>query len=139
MTAASVTPGGTETPEGMDNSAANAPHDVPTMAELVEAVREFLEHDVLGSTTGRVQFHTRVAINVLRMVERQIERGADDANTHQEGLQALGFASERALADAIRAGELDNRYDEVVVFVRATVLAKLAVANPGYESEPEAR
>jgi hypothetical protein len=33
-------------------------HDVPSAAQLVEAVREWLERDVLTSTTGRVQFHT---------------------------------------------------------------------------------
>ena len=40
-------------------------HDVPDAAGLVEAVREFLEKDVMAATEGRVQFHTRVAINVL--------------------------------------------------------------------------
>ena len=33
--------------------------------ELVTAVREFLERDVMPATEGRVQFHTRVAVNVL--------------------------------------------------------------------------
>ena len=39
--------------------------DRPTAAELVTAVREFLERDVMAATEGRVQFHTRVAVNVL--------------------------------------------------------------------------
>ena len=45
-----------------------APHDLPDAAGLVEAVREFLERDVMTATEGRVQFHTRVAVNVLGMV-----------------------------------------------------------------------
>ena len=48
------------------------PHDMPTSRELVESVREWLERDVLTGTTGRLQFHTRVAINVLAMVEREL-------------------------------------------------------------------
>jgi hypothetical protein len=49
------------------------PHDVPTAQQLVESVREWLERDVLTGTTGRLNFHARVAINVLAMVERELE------------------------------------------------------------------
>ena len=50
--------------------------DRPTAAELVAAVREFLERDVMEATEGRVQFHTRVAVNALGMVERELEQSA---------------------------------------------------------------
>ena len=109
-----------------------APHDAPTAAELVEAVREFLEHDVLGATEGRVQFHTRVAINVLGMVQREIEAGAGPAEDHAGRLAALGVADDAELAAAIRSGALDDRYDEVKAAVWASVRDKLAVANPRY-------
>ena len=109
-----------------------APHDSPTAAELVEAVREFLENDVLGATEGRVQFHTRVAINVLGQVQREIESGAAMADAHAERLGALGYADDAELAAAIRSGALDDRYDEVKAAVWATVRDKLAVANPRY-------
>ena len=109
-----------------------APHDEPGAAALIEAVREFLERDVMGATTGRVQFHTRVAINVLAMVERELADGADQARLHSQGLAALGYPDEAALAAAIRAGEVDDRLGEVATFVRATVRDKLAVANPRY-------
>ena len=109
-----------------------APHDSPTAAELVEAVREFLENDVLGATEGRVQFHTRVAINVLGQVQREIESAAAMAEAHAVRLGALGYADDAELAAAIRSGELDGRYDEVKAAVWATVRDKLAVANPRY-------
>ena len=108
------------------------PHDVPSAAELVEAVREFLERDVMTATEGRVQFHTRVAINVLGMVEREIKLGADQAVTHAEGLARLGADSEAELAAAIRSGALDGRLAEVREFVTETVRQKLLVANPKY-------
>ena len=44
---------------------AGEPHDVPSAAQLVEAVREYLERDVMAATEGRVRFHARVAVNVL--------------------------------------------------------------------------
>ena len=46
--------------------------DRPTAAELVQAIREFLEHDVMAATDGRVQFHARIAGRVLAMVEREL-------------------------------------------------------------------
>jgi hypothetical protein len=108
------------------------PHDMPSAAQLVEAVREFLERDVMTSTDGRVQFHTRVAINVLGMVERELTDGPAQEAAHAEGLARLGVADESALATAIRDGSLDDRLDEVRQFVRDTVEAKLRVANPKY-------
>jgi hypothetical protein len=108
------------------------PHDVPTAGELVEAVREFLERDVMTNTEGRVQFHTRVAINVLKMVERELTMGEGQADTHAARLASLGVSSEKELCDAIANGALDDRLDEVVAVVRATVADKLAVANPTY-------
>jgi hypothetical protein len=110
----------------------SAPHDIPDAAGLIEAVREFLERDVMGATSGRVQFHTRVAINVLGMVEREIAAGADQEARHAAGLAALGVASDAELAAGIRSGALDSRLGEVADFVRETVRDKLGVANPRY-------
>lgn len=107
-------------------------HDVPSARELVEAVREWLERDVLAATTGRVQFHTRVAVNVLSMVEREMSLGAEQAREHDERLQRLGVSSDAELARAIRNGHLDDRLAEVVESVRADVIAKLEVANPNH-------
>jgi hypothetical protein len=109
-------------------------HDVPSAAELVEAVREFLGGDVLGAVEGRVQFHTRVAMNVLAMVERELALGPQQAAAHADGLARLGLSSESELAALIRqasAGD-DGQLDEIARFVRQTVRAKLEVANPKY-------
>jgi hypothetical protein len=114
-------------------SVVDGPHDSPSAAGLIEAVREFLQGDVLGATEGRVQFHTRVAINVLSMVERQLQLGPGQAVEHAAGLARLGFADEAALASAIRDGTVaDADLVEVATFVRETVRAKLEVANPRY-------
>src|SRR3954452_5827038 len=95
-------------------------HDVPTAAQLVEAVREFLERDVMRATEGRVQFHTRVAMNVLGMVQRELEEGPAQAAAHHAALGRLGVADEAELAVAIRPGALDDRRAEVVEVLRET-------------------
>jgi hypothetical protein len=111
-------------------------HDAPGAAELVEAVREFLEGDVAEATEGRVRFHARVAANVCAIVERELRLGADQAAAHVRRLAALGVADEAELAAAIRRGDLDDRWDETAAAVRATVRDKLLVANPGYLDQP---
>jgi hypothetical protein len=108
------------------------PHDVPSAAQLVEAVREFLESDVMAATEGRVHFHTRVAVNALRMVERELQLGPAQAEAHAGGLARLGVGDEAGLAAAIRAGTLDDGLPEVLAFLRETVRAKLEVSNPRY-------
>ena len=114
------------------------PHDVPSSVELLVAVREFLESDVLGATEGRVRFHTRVAANVVAMVGRELQFGPDQAVAHSLRLQQLGVSSESELAAAIASGALQDRLGEVSDVVRSTVADKLAVANPGYRSPPRA-
>ncbi len=114
----------------------SAPHDVPTAAQLVEAVREFLEGDVSAATEGRVRFHARVAANVCAIVERELALGPAQAEAAAERLAAFGVADDAELAAAIRRGDLDDRWAEVSAAVRETVRDKLLVANPKYLDNP---
>jgi hypothetical protein len=109
-----------------------APHDAPSAAELLEAVREWLERDVMTITDGRVRFHARVAANVLAMVERELDLGAAQEAAHRRRLAQLGVADDRSLAAAIRNREFDHRSDELRALLLATVTDKLLVANPRY-------
>jgi hypothetical protein len=108
------------------------PHDIPSAAALLDAVREFLESDVLPVTEGRLRFHVRVAANVVGMVAREVVLGPVHAALHAQRLEALGMGSDSELAAAIRSGALDWRAEDVRAAVRATVADKLAVANPKY-------
>jgi hypothetical protein len=112
--------------------------DRPSASELVAAVREFLERDVMTATDGRVKFHSRVAVNVLGMVERELTLGPElEPGERARAAALLGHDGdprdlERELAIAIRSGALDARADEVRAHVRTTVREKLLIANPGY-------
>ena len=66
------------------------PHDAPSARELIESVREWIERDVAPAVSGRLQFHSRVAVNVLAMVERELEAGPVQAEAHAARLAALG-------------------------------------------------
>lgn len=108
------------------------PHDAPSAGQLLESVREWLESEVLAATDGRLHFHTRVAINVLSIVEREVALGAAHGAAHRDRLRTLGVADDEALATAIRSGQLDDRMAEVRALVWQSVRDKLAVANPKY-------
>lgn len=103
---------------------------MPTARGLVDAVRQFLERDVMPSTEGRVNFHTRVAVNMLAIVERELALSPSVVSQYSAGLLPFGVDDEAGLAAAIRSGSLDARRDEVAAFVRSTVSARLAAANP---------
>ncbi|MEO3890949.1 DUF6285 domain-containing protein [Nonomuraea sp. B5E05] len=107
------------------------PHDVPTAAQLVAAVRDFLQIDVLPAVDGRTRYHTRVAINVLGMVEREIELGPGQAGEHAARLAALGVDDDAELAAAIREGRVEDG-EALISALEQAVLAKLAVADPDY-------
>ena len=110
-----------------------APHDAPTSIELLEAVREWIDRDVIPSTDGRLRFHARVASNVLAMVEREIDLGDAQAVAHADRLARLGVADDAELAAAIRNRRFDDRADELRTLLAEMVADKLAVANPSYD------
>lgn len=116
------------------------PDDRPTAAELVDAVTEFLERDLQPTLDGRLAFLTRVSVNALRIVRREMELGPQLDVIRRAGLRELvqddSDASTRELevelARRIRDGSLDGRRPELIAYLRATLRLKLDIAHPGY-------
>lgn len=122
--------------------------DRPTAAELLDAVRGFLEKDVVPALDGTAKFHARVAVNVLSIVGRELALEPRHLAAEWQRLDALlGAAEMPADADAarsalrarvallcerIRNGEADaGPYrDAVLAHLRETTHEKLAIANP---------
>ena len=109
-----------------------APFGRPTGAELVEAVREYIERDVMEQSDGRARFQARIARNVLSMVERELRFGPAFARAHSDRLNALGFDSDRTLASAIRSGSCDDEWHAVGSALAVSARDQLLVANPSY-------
>jgi Domain of unknown function (DUF6285) len=106
------------------------PHDLPDPPALLEAVREFLAGELEPELEGRLRYHLKVAINVLAIVERELRLGPEHAARHRDRLSRLGYRTDAELADAIRAGAVDDRLDELAAELREMVADKLAVARP---------
>ena len=109
-----------------------APHDRPTAAELLEALHEWMERDLLPGVDGRLQFHTRVAVNMIDIIRRELELGPDQEVRHQEVLASFGMNDDAELAAAIRDGGFDSNLVEVLNRLRPVVEDKVLVANPRY-------
>ena len=112
--------------------------DRPTAAELVDAVREFLDGQVMPKLEGHTAFHLRVAINVLGIVERELSFAPGFDRAEHERLETLlGHEGEldalnHELSARIRAGDFDDVPAVLADHLRTSVLDKLAIANPRY-------
>ncbi len=110
----------------------NWPHDAPGPLELVEVVRDYLSDDLGPGTVGRARWMSRVAANALTVALRELGSAEVDAARHRRHLEALGVPDDRGLAEAIRAGDFDDRRRELVDSLWDTTIVKLTVANPEY-------
>jgi hypothetical protein len=131
--------------------------DRPTAVELLTAVREFLEMELLPGLEGRRRFHGLVAANVLAIVARELA-GEETALVAEwrrlrdllgvaetvppgrlDGLRAAVRELTQRLCERIRAGDADRGAfaDAVRAHVRMTVVEKLRIANPKFLGVPE--
>jgi hypothetical protein len=109
-----------------------APHDLPTAAELVAAVRDWLALDVADGAVPPNRFHLRVAANTLSIVERELQLAEEHSAAHARRLERLDVADDGELSAAIRSGRIDYRDPTLRDLVWSSVRDKLDVANPSY-------
>ena len=128
--------------------------DRPDAAELAEAVRRFLQDEVMPTLSpGRLAFQLRVAINAVGMLEREARIGGDvlvreaaELARHlgePEPVAATPTAVHRlndSLCERLRAG---NEPPGTHALLRRLQRDKLAVASPGtlakYPSQKESQ
>ena len=125
--------------------------DRPTYLEMLDAVRTFLEADVVPALEGPKKFHARVAANVMAIVSRELQTEDAQARAEWERLDTVLAVREElpaeraarkrrlaertaALCERIRKGDADSGAWRTAVLdhVRHTVVEKLAVANPKF-------
>ncbi|WP_331769105.1 DUF6285 domain-containing protein (plasmid) [Embleya sp. NBC_00888] len=132
----------------------------PTAAQLVDAVAEWLEAVGGTSPAGTDRYHARVAVRVLRMVERELVVGTGHHAPDREAVLALIVRAARPDADdagrptgatvdevdasaddaqamreaaaAIRDGVLAPDAPGLVPALRAHAVRRLEVVNPDY-------
>ena len=112
--------------------------DQPSMHELVEAVRQFLETKAMPELKGHTAFPARVAANALGIVARELERGAASSNAESRRLKALlnrdGSLEElnRELCAQIRSGKLDIASTPLEKHLELTTFDKVSIDQQNY-------
>lgn len=112
--------------------------DQPSILELVNAVRNFLETKAMPELKGHTAFHARVAANALGIVARELALGPKAAEAEKTHLIALlghdGSLEElnRELCGQIRAGKISTESDALRQHLELTTLDKVAIDQPNY-------
>lgn len=110
----------------------NRPYDTPDAAALIEAVRNYLHDDLMERTEGPDRWMLRIAANALTIAGRELSYQQQHRVAHRHRLEALGVATDAELAQRIRAGDFDDRWDEVHAALEISAAESLSVANPRY-------
>ena len=124
--------------------------DRPTAHELLTAIGDLLQGEVLAASSGPLKHQVRVAGNLCRILERELALQPDndqlaksrlaDVLGHDTGSRSLDELN-RELAARLRSGPgLETNPEELAIEKRAwpallkIVRGKLAVNKPGHDS-----
>ena len=122
--------------------------DHPTVTELIAAARQHLETEVIPSLQDPgVRFRTRVAANVLAIVERELALAPGqltaerarlmtllETETSGGDLNATIERETRRLWERVRTGDYDEGPQRQILLdhLKQTAVEKLRIANPKY-------
>jgi uncharacterized protein DUF6285 len=125
--------------------------DSPDAAELLDAVAEYLFGELRSEVPREQRFKVLVAANICAVVAREIRAGEGptredlalfrellgeegESPSDPEALAAETREAAQELSGRLRAGELDDRLDELAPRLAEHVRRKLDVARPGYDA-----
>ena len=119
-------------PDPLAADGPTAPFGRPTAAELVEAVREYLD-EVMERSEDGARFEARVARNALGIVERELRLGPALAAAHAARLRRRS-ASPTTPRWPPRCGRARSttEWEPVAPALAASARDQLLVANPSY-------
>jgi hypothetical protein len=112
------------------------PQSIPKAAILLEAAVKYLETELMPTLSGYHHFQTRVTVNVLNTVRRELElRGIQAAAERGRLVAILGHDGEvealsRELAERIRTGRISIDDPALRAHVRQSLADALAINNP---------
>jgi hypothetical protein len=112
------------------------PESIPKAAVLLEAAVKYLESELMPTLEGYHRFQTRVTVNVLNTLRRELElRGAQAAAERSRLVAMLGHDGDVEtlsieLAERIRAGAISIDDPALRAHVRQSLADALAINNP---------
>ncbi len=122
-------------------------HDQPSVPELVQAVKNFIDETAGPNLKGHAAFHARVASNVLATVLRDIEQ-RPEAETGEKarlltllsgGREQSVEALNRELSAQIRSGAITPETPGLLDHLKQTTMAQVEIDQPRYSGLKAAR
>ncbi|OPX37708.1 MAG: hypothetical protein B1H11_05540 [Desulfobacteraceae bacterium 4484_190.1] len=123
--------------------------DPPSAIELIRGIYNFLEKELVPVLQEPLKFHTRVAANLLKIIEREQElenrnlfneaervsrllSKLPTSASSPEGLRAEILKLNDELCTRIRRGDADHDpwHRKVVDHIKRTLIEKLEITNP---------
>ncbi len=114
----------------------------PTSAVLLDSVARYLRAD--GATVSSSAFNTRVSVNILELVARELrQQDVAVADEHERLVDLLGEGDLDALRDLLCAriadGTIASNDPEMLEHLRLTILDRVAIDQPRYSAYRRAR
>jgi predicted transcriptional regulator len=112
------------------------PKSMPDAPTLLKAAIKYLEDELMPTLDGYHRFKTRVTINVLSTIRRELElRDAQAISEHARLVSILGHdgdleALSRELSECIRAGAIALDDPALRAHVRQSLADALTISNP---------
>jgi len=112
------------------------PQSTPKAAVLLEAAVKYLETELMPALEGYHRFQTRVTVNVLNTLRRELQMRGAQAEAERSRLAAmLGHDGEVEalsieLAERIRSGAIAIDDPALRAHVRQSLADALAINNP---------
>ena len=108
------------------------------MADLMQAVQDFVGEEIAPRLAGHAAFSARVAGNVLALMQRELDLGPRFRAAEQARLEALLNETgtlevlNRILCDKIAKGALGPEDEALMDHLKRATMGKLAIDQPTY-------
>jgi len=115
-------------------------HNHPSVAELVQAVKNFIDETAAPNLTGHGAFHARVASNTLATILRDLEQRPQAQREEKARLLALLDRSDETSLEELNA-ELSARIQSeafsletpnLLAHLKQTTMAQVEIDQPRY-------
>lgn len=115
-------------------------HDHPSVSELVQAVKNFIDETASPNLTGHAAFHARVASNALATVLRDLSDRPAAEQAERTRLMALLDTLDESEVDALNRTLSQRIQDEtltadtpgLLAHLKATTIAQVEIDQPRY-------
>ncbi len=117
------------------------PRSIPDPSTLLSATTKYLEQELMPTLSGYHRFQTRVTVNVLNMIRRELEmRSAFESSERDRLWQLVGHqgpanALNDELCDMIRSGQINLNDPALRAHLRQSLADALAINNPKWMVE----